>query len=122
MKKMNLTYDYESDILSFFLIKNFDYEFSQFINKSSVINHDFNNNPIGFEFLNASKSFKTKKTFLQNIDFGEIELKISKKIISLNIKLIIKIHNKPTPLPFNISGDNENQIPNIETKVAIESR
>ena len=119
---MNHNYDFESDILSFFLIKNFDYEFSQFINKSIVINYDLNNNPIGFEFLNASKSFKTKKTFLKNIDFGEIELKISEKIVSLNIKLIIKIHNKPIPLPFNISGDNENQIPNIETKVAIESR
>lgn len=121
MKKMNHSYDYESDILSFFLAENFDYEFSQFINKAIVINYNQNNKPIGFEFLNASKSFKTKKIFLKNIDFGEIELIISEKKVTLNIKLIIKVHNKPTPLPLNISGVNENQIPNIETKVAITS-
>ncbi|MCL2157151.1 MAG: DUF2283 domain-containing protein [Methanobrevibacter sp.] len=121
MKKMKHAYDYESDILSFFLTDNFDYEFSQFIERSIVINYNQSNKPIGFEFLNASKSFKTNKIFLKNIDFGEIELKISEEKITLNIKLIIKIHNKPTPLPLNISGANENQIPNIETKVAIAS-
>ena len=118
---MNHDYDVENDILSFFLVNGFRYEFSEFLNKSIVIDYNKNKQPIGFEILDASEIFKTKKIFLKNIIGGEIDLKICEKEIILDMTLIVKIHNKSTPLPINLIGNNDIKIPTLETKVAIAS-
>lgn len=118
---MDIDYDYKEDIL-FFYSKKQKYKFSEFLNKSIVMDFNENKIPMGLEILNASKLFKAKKHLLTNIKEGDMEIVISEKNIELNINLIIEIHQKSTPIaPINVVGNNNFNIPNIKTEVAVAS-
>jgi len=60
MEKLNimyLDYDYENDILFFFQKNNKDYEFSDALNESIIIDYNKDRQPMGLEIFNASKLF-----------------------------------------------------------------
>ena len=118
---MLFDYDYENDILFLHLAKDYNYDFSEFIDKSVVMDLNEYNMPIGFEITDASKVFKSKKFLLNNINQGTINLMISEKDIELKIDLVIEIHNKANSIPMNIVGNNNLNIPNFTTEIAIDS-
>lgn len=65
-------------------------------------------------------SFKTKKIYLQSVRKANVKIFVDEKDIKLNIKLLVEIHNKQTPLEnVNIIETNDLNIPNIETNMAI---
>ncbi|MGL6297710.1 MAG: DUF2283 domain-containing protein [Methanobacteriaceae archaeon] len=109
-------YDIENDILFLFDEKSENYGFSEFLDKNTIINFNNHNIPTGFEIIDASYKFNTKKHFLKNLYCGNIYLKISEEFIYLNIDLTVKIHNKDTPLPFKFQGINDNNISNFEAE------
>jgi len=118
---MLFDYDYENDILFLHLAKDYNYDFSELIDKSVVMDLNEYNMPIGFEITDASTVFKSKKFLLNNINQGTINLMISEKDIELKIDLVIEIHNKANSIPMNIVGDNNLNIPNFTTEIAIDS-
>ncbi|MCL2156544.1 MAG: DUF2283 domain-containing protein [Methanobrevibacter sp.] len=118
---MLFDYDYENDILFLHLAKDYNYNFSEFLDKSIVIDFNENKVPIGFEILNASKVFKSKKFLLNNINQGSINLMISERDIELKIDLLVEIHEKLTFVPINIVGNNDLNIPNFASEIAIAS-
>ena len=69
-KIMLFDYVYENDILFFHLAKDYNYNFSEFLDKLVVMDFNKNKIPIGIEILNASKVFKSKKYLLNNISWG----------------------------------------------------
>jgi len=120
-KIMLFDYDFENDILFFHLAKDYNYDFSEFLDKLVVMDFNENKIPIGLEILDASKVFKSKKHFLNNISHGSIDLMVREKEIELKIDLVIEIHKKPTSIPMNIVGNNDLNIPNFATELAIAS-
>ena len=112
-------YDHEEDILFFYSKKNHKYEVSEFITKSVVMDLNENKFPIGVEILDASKLLNTEKYLLKNIKDGEIAIKINEDKIELILSLTIPIHQKTTPVPVSVVGDNKSQIPNIQTEVTL---
>ena len=119
MEKVNLNYDYENDIL-FFYKANEDYEFSEILNKSIAMDFNKNETIIGIEISEASKQFRTKKTYLNSVINANVKVSVDEKDIKLSIKLLVDIHNKETPLKnVNIVENNDLKIPNIETNMAI---
>ena len=119
MKKMKIDYDYEYDNLLFYL-GNENYEYSEFLDKFIAIDFNTKLAPIAVEISEASKIFKTKKQYLKSINNGEIKILIGDDHIKLSINLYVKIHNKTTLIePINIVGDNDLNIPSIETNMAI---
>ena len=117
---MIIEYDYENDILFFYDEENYKYEFSEHLDKSVTMDFNKNKLPIGLEISNASKLFKTEKFRLKSINDGCLNIEISKKKISINIHMITKIHNKPTPMnPINVNSNNSLGIPNMTTELSI---
>ena len=115
-------YDRENDILFFYLKNKHGYEFSEVLNKLFVLDFDKNRVPVGLEISNASKIFKTKKPFLNNIAGGDIEISINEKKIKISINLNVNIHLKKTIKgPVNVIGDNDLNIPSFQTAVAVVS-
>ena len=121
MKKnmiLHWDYDYENDILFFYSKKENNYEFSELLNKSVVIDYNKNKHPIGLEIIKASKFFEITKPNLKTIIGGELFLCVARKEIRLDISLIILIHNKKTSLPFqHIIGGNVLNLATVETKL-----
>ena len=120
-KIMLFDYDNENDILFFHLAKDYNYDFSEFLDKLVVMDFDKNKIPIGIEILDASKVFKSKKYLLNNISCGSIDLMVSEEKIGLKIDLVIEVHKKPTSLPISIVGNNDLNIPNFVSELAIAS-
>jgi len=117
---MIIEYDYENDILFFYDDNNYKYEFSEHLDKSVVMDFNKNKLPIGLEILNASKLFKTKKFHLKSINNGHLNIVVSEEKIEISLSLSTKIHNKPTPMNLiNVNSDNNLDIPNIKTEVAV---
>lgn len=117
---MLIDYDFENDILFFFLEEDYNYEFSEFLSESVVIDYDKNRYPIGLEITKASKLFGSTKTRMHNIAEGTMDIEIDEEKIKLELSLTVKIHKKPTPLKSRIiTGLNELKLPSIEASVAI---
>jgi len=119
---MIFEYDYENDILFFHQEKDYKYEFSDPLTEFFIIDFNKNKIPIGLEILDASKLFKVKKYLLNNIKEGNLKISINKKEIIVNLILSTEIHNKSTQmLPVNINGDNDIDIPVLNTEMAVAS-
>jgi len=119
MEKMKVDYDQKYDNLFFYLHNN-DYEYSEFLNDSVALDFNEDKKPIGVEISDASKEFKIKKQYLKSIKEGEIKIIIGEDYIKVSIKLYVKVHNKATTIePINIIGDNDFNIPSIETNMVI---
>ncbi|KZX14512.1 hypothetical protein MBCUT_20840 [Methanobrevibacter cuticularis] len=118
---MSIDYDYKEDILFFQSPTKQKYEFSEFLDKSVVMDFNKNKIPMGLEILNASKVLKAKKYLLKKINTGDMYIKITEKKIELNIILTIKIHQRPTSIPINVIGDNNYHLPNSQTELAVAS-
>ena len=119
---MKHDYDLENDILFFYLKNNHSYEFSEVLDKSFVLDFSKDKIPVGLEIAKASEIFKTKKHILTNIAGGNIEITISEETMKISINLIVNIHLKRTHTePVNVVGDNDLNIPSIQTEVAVAS-
>jgi len=114
-------YDDEVDILCFHSKDNYEYEVSQFVTKSIVLDFNENRFPIGVEILDASKVLNTEKDFIKNIKKGEITIEITEEKIELILSLIIPVDKKTTTVPVSVVGANKSEIPCIQTEIAVAS-
>jgi hypothetical protein len=65
----------------------------------------------GVEILNASKKFGVSKYALKSLHKINLDLDISEEKIELNISLVLRIRNKPTPKEITAEDINEFNIP-----------
>jgi len=65
----------------------------------------------GVEILNASKKFGVSKYALKSLHKINLDLDISEEKIELNISLVLRIRNKPTPKAITAEDINEFNMP-----------
>lgn len=82
------SYDHEFDILFIYRIEEYDYEES--IEMTCDVIMDFDNllNPSAFEFLNASKIFKSNNGDLCEIEKIKVHVSIDEDLIKLFVDII----------------------------------
>ncbi|MBF4469216.1 MAG: DUF2283 domain-containing protein [Methanobrevibacter arboriphilus] len=119
---MLMEYDYENDILFFNAEKNYEYEFSEILDESIVMDFNKYKAPIGLEISNASKIFKVKKFQIKHFSSGDLHICINKNSIKLKLGLSITVHEKNTPIPpMSFVGENNLNIPTFESDLAVSS-
>ncbi|MBQ6099585.1 MAG: DUF2283 domain-containing protein [Methanobrevibacter sp.] len=81
------SYDYECDALFIHRIEDYDYEETVEMTCDVLMDFDTLLNPSAFEFLNASKIFKSDNGDLQNIEKIKIHVSINEDLIKLYVDI-----------------------------------
>ena len=115
--KVMFDYDYKGDSLFIYSIEPYDYEVSLELNNDVILDFDTKNQPVAFEFLNASKIFNLDKNYFKNLVKISIQSKITEECIRLKVQLYALIHNKNQIFDVNRITTNLNHIPNFETEL-----
>ena len=111
-------YDIKGDSLFIYCVDSYEYEVSLELDNDVILDLDTNGKPVAFEFLNASKVFNLNKSYFNNLVKISIQADITEKSISLNVELIVPVHNKNQVFDVNRITSNLNNIPAIETELA----
>ena len=111
-------YDHKGDSLFIYCVEPYDYEVSLELDNDVILDLDTEGKPVAFEFLNASKVFHLDKAFFKNLVKISIQSEITEESISLNVQLIVLVHNKNQVFDVNRITSNLNHIPNMATELA----
>lgn len=115
--KVTYDYDIQGDSLFIYCVEKYEYDVSLELDNDVILDIDKQGIPVAFEFLNASKLFHLEKNLLNNIIKIHVKSTITPESISLNVELVVPIHNKTQIFNINRITSNLTGIPALDTEL-----
>lgn len=94
--------------------EDYNYDYSLELTEDIIVDFDSEGYPRAFEFLNASKLFKLDKFNLMHIKKINVTIKVTSKLIELNILLVANLNNKDMRSSLEKSLVNNVNLPELD--------
>jgi uncharacterized protein YuzE len=110
-------YDYHSDTLGIRVKNDYEYKSSIELEEDLILDFNQNNQPAALKILNVSKILKVDKSALNNIVKLNMNLKITKEVINLNLHIAVLFRNETLSKSINGLAINNINAPAMKTKL-----
>ncbi|GAA5818556.1 MAG: DUF2283 domain-containing protein [Methanobrevibacter sp. CfCl-M3] len=112
-------YDYKYDIFTITKREKYNYNTSVELEPGLILDFDDDGVPASFEILDASKLFNIKnKQYLSNPKDVQMFIKITEQMISIEVKVVVMVHQKEKVSVFDFLAVNDIKIPSLNLELA----
>jgi len=111
-------YDYHFDVFGIRVKDDYEYKESVELEEGIILDFDKNDIPVALEILDASKIFDVPdKQYLSNRESVNMSIRITDKVISLEIRVMVNIHNNKGVKTMDSSTINNINAPSMKTEL-----